>query len=115
MSQERKGIVECPRCSKKWELPWAHPGVECTCHLFCSSGTKPQDCAVAYPYNYTGPLGYPAGLHNNAANEGDNITQRGGYCSTHNKFTSKEPIYLEVDWKRFEKERLPQHLRLLKQ
>ncbi len=112
---ERVGLVECPRCHKLWRLPWASSGTECWCHLYCSSGTKPSDCSVPYPYNWSGQLGAFTGAHNDAKNEGDNIFQRGGYCATHNKYTNKEMIWLEVDWKRFEKQRLPANLRMLKQ
>ena len=116
MSQERTGTVECPRCSKIWRsLQWGSPGVECTCHLFCSSGTKQSDCTVAYPYNWSGQLGYPTGLHVDAKNEGDDVLHRTGYCSTHKKYVYKEPIFLEVDWKRYENQRLPAKLRLMKQ
>jgi hypothetical protein len=116
MSQERTGIAECPRCHKIWRgIQWGNSGVECNCHLFCSSGTKPSDCTVQYPYNFSGKLGYPTGIHTKPYNEGDNIFQRGGYCATHLKYTNKEPIFLEVDWKRLENTRLPKKLRLMNQ
>lgn len=111
----REGIAECPRCHKVWRLPWGSPGVECTCHLYCSGGTQPSDCTVTYPYNYTGELKWPIGMHNDSKNEGDNIWKRSGYCSTHSKYTNKEPIWLEVNWEWFEKTRLPKNLRLMNQ
>ena len=114
MSQERTGVVQCPRCNKIWHLQWGNPGVECTCHLFCSSGTTPADCTVTYPYNHSGSLGFPEGIHTDPANEGDDIRHATAYCNTHNKYIRKEPIVLEVDWKRYENQRLPAHLRLMK-
>lgn len=111
---ERMGVAVCPRCGKRHLIPWAHPGVKCNCHLFCSSGDKPSDCSVTYPYNYSGQLKWPVGAHLKREDEGDDVLHRTGYCNTHKKFIYKEPIYVEVDWKRFKKERLPKKLRMLK-
>jgi hypothetical protein len=113
---ERKGVVECPRCHRIFrDVPWGLPDVECNCHLFCSGGTKQSDCTVTYPYNESFRLGYPTGLHNNAKDEGDDITQRGGYCFTHKRYTHKTPLVLEVDWKCLENTRLPVNQRLMRQ
>ena len=109
----RVGKVKCPRCGKIWIIPWGDSGIECTCHLYCSSGSEPSDCTVTYPYNYSGSLGYPVGAHLNSADEGDDVLHRGGYCSTHNKYTNKEPVWLEVDWYKWENERAPKEMRTL--
>lgn len=109
----RQALAVCPRCGKVHRVNWGVPEVKCDCHLYCSSGDKPSDCSVT-EYNYTGQLGWPVGAHLNRENEGDDVLHRTFYCSTHNKYIYKEPIWLEVDYKRFERERLPKKLRMLK-
>lgn len=96
----RHAKVECPRCKQIWDVPWAADGVECTCHKWCSDGDKEADCTWAI-YNYSGGLGWPVGAHVNAENEGDDVLHRVGYCSAHNKYTYKVPMWIQVDWSKW--------------
>jgi hypothetical protein len=103
--------VKCPRCGTVWTVPQASPGIECTCHLFCSSGNKPSDCSVTYPLHSNVKFAWPAGLHNDAADEGDDVLHRKGYCSTHGKYISKDSIWLEVNWEEWHRKRAPEEFR----
>ena len=103
--------VECPRCHKLWMLPWASPGIQCDCHLFCTHGYKPDDCQMTYPVNFTGKLAWPLGEHLKPINLGDDVIHNMGYCELHHEYTTKVPVWLEVDWKTWESVKLtkPRH------
>lgn len=98
----RRAKVKCPRCKQVWFVPWGDAGVECTCHKWCSEGDKESDCSWTV-YNYTGSLGWPVGAHLNSENEGDDVLHRVGYCSTHSKYTYKVPMFVEVNWREWER------------
>ena len=109
----RQIIVECPRCGKKWRLPLGSPGIECTCHLYCPYGTKPQDCNVT-EVNYSGKLNWPTGLHNDPEQEGEDILHRTYYCSTHDVYYYKTPIWIEADSQKWFSRRAPKKHRMSK-
>ena len=103
--------VECPRCGRIWTIEQGCPGIACVCHLYCSEGDKPSDCTVT---KVSGAIkyGWPSGLHVDAEDEGDDLPNRVSYCSTHNKYIYKTPVYIEADWERWFGERAPKKLRM---
>jgi hypothetical protein len=96
--------VKCPRCGKLWTLYDGDSDVDCTCHLFCSEGTKPSDCTLldaldsAVPDVFKGQYAYPAGMHLGRDKEADNIPRRMYYCTTHSKFTQNQAVTISADW-----------------
>lgn len=102
-------LVECPRCHKRWRIQDTGVGITCDCHLYCSSGDKPIDCSVA-SVNWNAQFGWPAGAHGTDAQEGDDVRHRVRYCSTHDKYIYKVPLFLEFDRDSYLKQRLPKHL-----
>jgi len=106
-------IIECPRCKKHITVPQGNPDAECDCHLFCSDGDEPSDCSMTI-VNYTGPLGWPVGSHQDSDNEGDDILHRTYYCSTHGKYTYKTQVVIPVDWDKWYSRRAPAKFRTLK-
>jgi hypothetical protein len=106
-----EGKVECPRCHKVWTLSQASPGIYCDCHLYCEEGSQPRDCALT-EYKFSGQRGWPLGMDQNQLDEGENRHRAYGYCTTHNRYSYKEPIWLEVDWKKwYAKKELPSKMR----
>jgi len=51
-------------------------------------------------------MGWPAGAHGVDLQEGDDVRHRMRYCSTHDKYIYRQPVFLEVD-SSFFKTRLP--------
>jgi hypothetical protein len=90
--------VSCPRCNRT--LTAQHPAQDltCICHLYCDMGSEPSDCVMT-EYNYIGGLGYPVGMDNDSQ-EGlkGNPLKYAYYCSTHNRYSTKVPQIIEVDW-----------------
>lgn len=106
--------AKCGQCGRVHRIPAGSPGVFCDCHLYCSSGDKPRDCSTS-EYNYSGPLGWPAGSHQGAYDEGDDIRHRARYCSTHGKYIYKTPVFLEADYSQLkDRYRLPKKYRNLR-
>ena len=103
-------IVQCPRCRKRWRIQDTGVGITCDCHLYCSSGDKPLDCSVTSAITGTLQLGWPAGSHGADVQEGDDVRHRVRYCSTHDKYIDKVPLFLEFDRESYVKQRLPKHL-----
>lgn len=101
----RQILLICPRCKKKWHVSDSSSGVECDCHLYCSEGDKPRDCSTT-SVNWSGQLGWPAGSHTAVEQEGEDERHRVRYCSTHDRYIYKTPIFLEADSSFFER-RLP--------
>lgn len=107
-----EGKIECPRCGQIWTIPQAHPGVECNCHLWCRYGTKPADCNLTEINTQTIQWGWPTNMDTDSGDEGDDVVHRRYYCNVHKVYSYKEPIWLEVDWKRwYAKRKLPARLR----
>ena len=106
-------MVDCSRCGKTWVIPYPSPGRMCDCHLYCSSGDKPSDCSVT-EYNYSGPLGWPFGVHNEPEDESDDLLHATHYCATHDKYIHKPPVFMEVDWKRWFSQRAPAKHRMFR-
>jgi hypothetical protein len=96
--------VQCPRCHKIWTLPQGSPGTYCDCHLYCEDGTQPRDCNMT-EQNYNGQLGWPVGLNQDGDEGGEKVLRRTYYCSTHGKYSYKEPIFLEVNWEEWYQKR----------
>lgn len=105
--------IECPRCHQLIMVPQGNPDAECDCHLWCSEGDEPSDCSMTI-VNYTGPLGWPVGSHQNSENEGDDILHRTYYCSIHKKYTYKQQIQIPVDWKKWYSTRASARIRTMK-
>lgn len=101
--------VQCPRCGRWWTVTPDMTEVECVCHLYCDYGSDPKDCSTA-PYDYSGSLGYPAGMHTDASDNGDDLLHRARYCSTHEQYIYKDAVQIPVDRSLF-KVRLPEHQR----
>jgi len=99
--------VKCPRCNKIHEVPQGIDEVDCDCHLYCPDGDKPTDCTITKATLNT-EVGWPVGLHNNPADEGEDVFHRTYYCSVHKKYYYKTPIIIPVDWSQ---KRLPKDLR----
>ncbi len=104
------GKVECPRCGKIWTLPQGSEGTYCDCHLYCQYGDEPKDCNVTVQ-EYNGPLNYPVGLDQDQADEGEDVLHRTYYCSIHEVYSYREPIFLEVDWEKWFQQRAPKKFR----
>lgn len=103
--------VECPRCGRVWILQQGTPDIVCNCHLFCTQGNKPSDCSVT-PYTSNLQYGWPAGLHIDAKDEGDDVAHITYYCSTHDEYYYKVPILIEANWERWFSRRAPKELRM---
>ena len=104
----RSILLVCPRCKKEWVVSEDCEGVECDCHLYCSEGSKPHDCSTT-AVNWNGQLGWPNGSHQGALNGGDDVRHRVRYCSTHEKYIYRTPVFLEAESSFFES-RLPKRL-----
>lgn len=95
------GYVKCPVCGTKYWIPFPADGVWCDCYKICEDGDGdwyPSSGCSWSEYNYRGQL--DAYEHQDTAVESKfadklHIT---GYCSTHNKYIHKQPIYVEMDW-----------------
>lgn len=94
-------------------VPQGNPDAECDCHLWCSEGEQPSDCSMTI-VNYTGPLGWPVGTHQNSENEGDDILHRTYFCSIHNKYTYKQQIVIPFNWKKWYSTRASARIRTMK-
>lgn len=118
MQVTRRANVTCPRCHKRLSAQEGIPEVDCDCHLYCSHGTKPSDCTMvaktAGPDAFTGRWKWPSGLHNQEAHEGDDTQARAYYCTTHNVYSDKMPISVEVDWSSWYGKRAPRKHRMSK-
>jgi hypothetical protein len=96
--------VKCPRCGKLWTLYDGDPDVDCTCHLYCSDGTKPSDCTLidarsaSAPDYFKGQYAYPAGEHLGRGKEADNVPNRMYYCTVHGKFTVNQAVTIPANW-----------------
>jgi len=90
--------VKCPRCGKIWTIQEGQPGILCDCHLICPDGEKVSDCNVT-PVNFNGDLGWPVGLKTGAESGTDDPLHHTYYCSVHNKYYRKVPIWIDADWK----------------
>ena len=104
--------VECPQCHRVWIAMRTDSDVDCNCHLFCSSGTKPQDCVttlVSLDHEVSWPYGHKA----KSVAEGDPEISRQRYCSTHSKYIHKIPIVIPVNWPVFLSKRAPKKFRML--
>jgi len=105
--------VQCPRCGQVWTIPQYSPGVECNCHLWCDEGNKPSDCSLTLVTGET-QLGWPAGMNLGEADEGSDVMHRRYYCSVHKRYSYREPVFLEVDNKEWQKrKKLPSRMREL--
>jgi hypothetical protein len=105
----RQVLVKCPQCDTVKQISALSGGWWCDCHLYCAEGSKPSDCSITSA-RWTGQLGWPAGAHQNAADEGDNLRRRTYYCSTHELYSYKLPQFIEVDMDFFN-HRLPKSMR----
>ena len=105
-------VLECPECGHLWTIQQGQPGIRCNCHLFCTQGTKPSDCSITA---YTDDLQYawPAGMHNDPAKGGEDVAHITGYCSTHEEYIYKMPVWVEADWDEWFSRRAPKKFRLL--
>lgn len=103
--------VKCRRCGRIWIVPQGQPDVDCNCHLYCTQGTKPEDCSVT-PVTSLGQLGWPAGLDTGKDDAEDDFWHRTYYCSTHDEYYTKVPISIDVDWSRWYGRRAPKELRM---
>lgn len=103
--------LECPRCKRILTVSEGTDSAECNCHLYCSSGDKPADCALA-DITLDHEVGYPYGMHTGDYQEGDDVLHRVHYCGTHGKYIYKTPIIIPVDWSSFMSKRAPTRLKL---
>jgi hypothetical protein len=103
--------VPCPRCGRIWNFHSGDAGVVCNCHLYCEDGTKPSDCTVT-KVAFNGQLGWPQGLHVGSASSNEPVMDLTYYCSTHGKYTQKEPVWIEADWNKWLNARAPKRLRM---
>jgi hypothetical protein len=105
-------MVKCPRCGN---ILYASPGeseVECTCHLYCSEGSKPSDCAME-AVTYTGKFGYPRGMHVNSDSELDADRPKHEYrCTVHERYSDKKAMIIEFDWPKLPFRASPQYREL---
>ena len=99
-------LIQCPRCRRVWRIRDTSGGITCDCHLYCVDGDRPIDCSVA-SVNWNAQFGWPAGAHQDADDEGDDVRHRVRYCSTHNKYIYKVPVFLEFDRPSYYGQRLP--------
>jgi hypothetical protein len=91
----------CPRCNRTLTVQHPAPEVQCICHLYCDMGSSPEDCCMQV-YNYTGSLSYPVGMNNDSQEMLDgNPLKYAQYCTIHNRYSTKVPIIIEVDWKQW--------------
>lgn len=57
---------------------------------------------------------WPAGSNQNPKDEGSDVVHRRYYCSTHEVYSYKSIIWLEVDWKKwYAQKKLPAKFREL--
>jgi len=103
---QQKAKVECPRCHKIWTVPAGQPDIDCNCHTYCQHGSKPSDCTMVAATSgtwdaFAGKWKWPSGLHNMESHEGDDTQARVYYCTTHNVYSNKTPITINVDWSRW--------------
>ena len=104
--------VTCPRCKRVWTVNQGEQEAECNCHLYCSQGTKPSDCATSLvTLNHEANPSF--GLHTGDYAEGDDVMHRVRYCSTHGKYIYKTQVIIPVDWKVFLSRRAKPSLRQL--
>jgi len=111
MDFEKQMKVECPRCHRIITADAGEADAECNCHLICPDGDDIKDCTVTYT-PWTGQVGYPAGIHNNPADEGEHLFQRTYYCSTHSKWYYKDKMTIPLDWEAWRVKRAPKKMRL---
>ena len=88
--------VKCPVCGKEWNVPDDSVEQQCNCHLYCEDGDKPTDCAMT-AVTFNQQVGWPVGMRPTEDSGCDNIMARTYYCSTHNKYSSKRPVLIEVE------------------
>jgi len=103
--------VKCPRCGAIHTIRQGSPGVLCNCHLVCPYGDKPSDCNVT-EVNFKGDLAWPTGLHVDAEQEGDDVMHITYYCSVHDVYYYKTPVWIEADWERWFSRRAPEWARM---
>lgn len=104
--------VECPRCHQIWTLPQGSPGTYCNCHTWCQHGSKPSDCSLTAVTGST-EWKYPVGSDQGEADEGHDVVHRTYYCSVHEVYSYKTPVWLEVNWKEWYGRRAPRKFRML--
>ncbi len=103
--------VKCPECGTVYTVPQGTPDVACNCHLICPDGTIPRDCSMT-EFNYSGSLGWPARINLNHENLSNDILHATFYCSTHDRYSHKVPIVIELDWVKWYSQRAPKNLRM---
>ena len=97
--------VQCPECNRLWTAYDGDPAIDCTCHLICPDGTKTSDCTLidardpAAPDYFRGQYGWPAGQHLGRDKIDDNVPHRKYYCTVHSRYTNKDAVSIDVDWK----------------
>ena len=89
-----------------WTARQTDDGVPCTCHLYCSEGSKPSDCTVT-EVSYNGSYAWPVGVHGGRSDDYDNQTNVNYYCSVHNNYYIKAPVLIEIDWGKLSKRAKP--------
>ena len=67
----------------------------CNCHLYCDQGSEPSDCSVTLT-TFNQQVGWPVGQHGAIDSGCDSVLDRRYYCSTHGKYTGKQPVIIEV-------------------
>jgi hypothetical protein len=106
--------VQCPRCGQIWTVKQGMPEAECNCHLWCDRGTRAADCNLTSIDSQTVNWGYPANMDVGSYDEGEDVIRRKAYCNTHEIYSYREPIILEVDWEKWrDQKRLPNKLKLI--
>ena len=101
--------VKCPKCGKIWEVSQGMPDIVCNCHLYCEDGEKPTDCSLV-AQSFSGNLNLFTGLHFGHS-DSDDVLHRRYYCTTHGKYTYKQPVLIEVDAEAWFSKRAPKDMR----
>ena len=103
--------IACPVCGRTHSIPYPTNETECVCHTVCPDGQEPRDCTVS-EYNYSGQLGYPAGVHGSDTDYGADRIHAAGYCSTHKRYVYRQKVIIEVNWGEYLKTRVEPGSRL---
>ena len=94
-TQTQPTTVTCGVCHKEWNVPANTNLFPCNCHLYCEDGDEPSDCSVTL-VSFNRDIGWTFGQHGAKDSGCDNVLERTYYCSTHNKYTRKHPVVIDV-------------------
>jgi hypothetical protein len=96
------GRVTCPRCGLEHVVPWpTGQGADCTCYKICPDGTGnfyPHSGCSWTIYEFSGQLDAQNMLDTAVESLEVDKLHITGYCSAHNRYIHKVPIFIEMDW-----------------